>query len=99
MQKSSVQTLIMKHEQELERISGLTQEEAVNEQLHRVEEELSQDIAVLVKEKAKEKVNKTAKELLATTVQRLAADHTTESTVSVVNLPNDEMKGRIIGRR
>ena len=47
---------------------------------------------------AKEKVNKTAKELLATTVQRLAADHTTESTVSVVNLPNDEMKGRIIGR-
>ena len=99
--ESSVQTLIMKHEQELERISGLTQEEAVNEQLHRVEEELSQDIAVLVKEKereAKEKVNKTAKELLATTVQRLAADHTTESTVSVVNLPNDEMKGRIIGR-
>ena len=90
----------MKHEQELERISGLTQEEAVNEQLQRVEEELSQDIAILVKEKkkAKEKVDKTAKELLATTVQRLAADHTTESTVSVVNLPNDEMKGRIIGR-
>ena len=57
MQKSSVQTLIMKHEQELERISGLTQEEAVNEQLHRVEEELSQDIAVLVKEK-KEKLKK-----------------------------------------
>ena len=53
MQKSSVQTLIMKHEQELERISGLTQEE-VNEQLQRVEEELSQDIAVLVKEKEKE---------------------------------------------
>ena len=99
--ESSVQTLIMKHEQELERISGLTQEEAVKEQLQRVEEELSQDIAILVKEKekeAKEKVDKTAKELLATTVQRLAADHTTESTVSVVNLPNDEMKGRIIGR-
>ena len=89
----------MKHEQELERISGLTQEEAVKEQLQRVEEELSQDIAILVKEKkAKEKVDKTAKELLATTVQRLAAEHTTESTVSVVNLPNDEMKGRIIGR-
>ncbi|EUX06141.1 ribonuclease Y [Staphylococcus aureus] len=87
--ESSVQTLIMKHEQELERISGLTQEEAINEQLQRVEEELSQD---------KEKVDKTAKELLATAVQRLAADHTSESTVSVVNLPNDEMKGRIIGR-
>ena len=98
--ESSVQTLIMKHEQELERISGLTQEEAVKEQLQRVEEELSQDIAILVKEKKKrkEKVDKTAKELLATTVQRLAAEHTTESTVSVVNLPNDEMKGRIIGR-
>ena len=98
--ESSVQTLIMKHEQELERISGLTQEEAVKEQLQRVEEELSQDIAILVKEKRKEKekVDKTAKELLATTVQRLAAEHTTESTVSVVNLPNDEMKGRIIGR-
>ena len=55
MQKSSVQTLIMKHEQELERISGLTQEEAVKEQLQRVEEELSQDIAILVKEKKKRK--------------------------------------------
>ena len=98
--KESVQTLIMKHEQELERISGLTQEEAVKEQLQRVEEELSQDIAILVKEKkrSERKVDKTAKELLATTVQRLAAEHTTESTVSVVNLPNDEMKGRIIGR-
>ena len=62
MQKSSVQTLIMKHEQELERISGLTQEEAVNEQLHRVEEELSQDIAVLVKEKKlKKKLTKQQK--------------------------------------
>src|SRR5699024_11600127 len=67
----------------------------------RVEEELSHDIAILVKEKekeAKETVDKNAKELLATTVQRLAAEHTSESTVSVVNLPNDEMKARIIGR-
>ncbi|RIL81371.1 ribonuclease Y [Staphylococcus cohnii] len=99
--ESSVQSLINKHEQELERISGLTQEEAANEQLQRVEEELSHDIAILVKEKekeAKEAVDKNAKELLATTVQRLAAEHTSESTVSVVNLPNDEMKGRIIGR-
>ncbi|WP_278925708.1 ribonuclease Y [Staphylococcus auricularis] len=99
--ESSVQDLINKHEQELERISGLTKEEAVNEQLQRVEEELSQDIAILVKEKqkeAKETIDKNAKELLATAVQRLAAEHTSESTVSVVNLPNDEMKGRIIGR-
>ncbi|MFQ3871451.1 ribonuclease Y [Staphylococcus sp. Mo2-1] len=99
--ESSVQTLINKHEQELERISGLSQEEAAQEQLQRVEDELSQDIAILVKEKekeAKEAVDKNAKELLATTVQRLATEHTSESTVSVVNLPNDEMKGRIIGR-
>ena len=99
--ESSVQLLIMKHEQELERISGLTRDQAKQEQLERVEEELSQDIAVLVREKqleAKETIDKTAKELLATTVQRLAADYTSESTVSVVNLPNDEMKGRIIGR-
>ncbi|MDN8839689.1 Rnase Y domain-containing protein, partial [Staphylococcus aureus] len=64
--ESSVQSLINKHEQELERISGLTQEEAANEQLQRVEEELSHDIAILVKEKekeAKEAVDKNAKEL------------------------------------
>ena len=79
----------------------MTREEARKEQFSKVEEELSHDIAVLVKEKERElksNVDKKAKELLATTVQRLAADHTSESTVSVVNLPNDEMKGRIIGR-
>src|SRR5699024_10411843 len=99
--ESNVQDIITKHEQELERISGLTREEARKEQFSKVEEELSHDIAVLVKEKERElksNVDKKAKELLATTVQRLAADHTSESTVSVVNLPNDEMKGRIIGR-
>ena len=64
MQKSSVQTLIMKHEQELERISGLTQEEAVKEQLQRVEEELSQDIAILVKKRKKKKLIKQLKNYL-----------------------------------
>lgn len=99
--ESNVQEIIMKHEQELERISGLTREEARKEQFSQVEDELSHDIAVLVKEKERElkaNVDKKAKELLSITVQRLAADHTSESTVSVVNLPNDEMKGRIIGR-
>ena len=89
----------MKHEQELERISGLTQEEAVKEQLQRVEEELSQDIAILVKEKKrseKKKLIRQLKNYLLQLYKRLAAEHTTESTVSVVNLPNDEMKGRII---
>ena len=61
--ESSVQTLIMKHEQELERISGLTQEEAVKEQLQRVEEELSQDIAILVKEKEKKRKKKLIRQL------------------------------------
>ena len=90
----------MKHEQELERISGLTQEEAVNEQLQRVEEELSQDIAVLVKEKRKKLKKKLikSKRIISYYRSKISADHTTESTVSVVNLPNDEMKGRIIGR-
>ena len=61
--ESSVQTLIMKHEQELERISGLTQEEAVKEQLQRVEEELSQDIAILVKRKKKKRKKKLIRQL------------------------------------
>ena len=90
----------MKHEQELERISGLTQEEVVNEQLQRVEEELSQDIAVLVKEKRKKLKKKLikSKRIISYYRSKISHDHTTESTVSVVNLPNDEMKGRIIGR-
>ena len=91
----------MKHEQELERISGLTQEEeAVKSNFNELKKNCHKILQYLLRKRkeAKEKVDKTAKELLATTVQRLAADHTTESTVSVVNLPNDEMKGRIIGR-
>ncbi|RAI82781.1 ribonuclease Y [Macrococcoides goetzii] len=99
--EQSVQDIIVKHEQELTRISGLTQEEAKQEIIDQVEDELTHDIAVMVKEKeqeAKMLVDKKAKMVLATTVQRLAAEHTSESTVSVINLPNDEMKGRIIGR-
>ena len=90
----------MKHEQELERISGLTQEEAVMNNFNELKKNCHKILQYLLKKKkrSERKVDKTAKELLATTVQRLAADHTTESTVSVVNLPNDEMKGRIIGR-
>ncbi len=99
--EQSVQGIIAQHEQELTRISGLTQEEAKQEIIDQVEEELTHDIAVMVKEKeqeAKQNIDKKAKMLLATTVQRLAAEYTSESTVSVINLPNDEMKGRIIGR-
>ena len=86
---------------ELERISGLTREEARTIILERVEHELKHDTAVMIKEseiRAKEESDKKAKEILSLAIQRCAADHVAETTVSVVNLPNDEMKGRIIGR-
>ncbi len=92
---------ISQQETELSRISGLTRDEARQELFSQVEHELSHDMAVMVKDK-KEKmtreVDKEARELLALTAQRYAAEYTSESTVSVVSLPNDEMKGRIIGR-
>ncbi|WP_198530431.1 ribonuclease Y [Bacillus sp. LL01] len=99
--ESKVDDLVRKQQEELERISALTREEAKNIILDRVENELSHDIAIMVKEsenRAKEDADKKAKEILSLAVQRCAADHVAETTVSVVNLPNDEMKGRIIGR-
>lgn len=92
---------ISQQETELSRISGLTRDEAREELFSQVEQELSHDMAVMVKEKKEamtRDVEKEARELLALTAQRYAAEYTSESTVSVVNLPNDEMKGRIIGR-
>lgn len=92
------------HEQkieELERVSGLTADQAKQELLKSVEEDIKHDTAVLIKEYdniAKEEADKKAKEYIVTAIQRCAADHVAESTVSVVQLPNDEMKGRIIGR-
>src|SRR5699024_8045943 len=77
------------------------EDQKIKEIITEVERELSHDMAVMVKEKEdqmKLDVDKKAKELLAVTAQRYAAEYTSESTVSVVNLPNDEMKGRIIGR-
>ena len=92
---------ISQQETELSRISGLTRDEAREELFSQVEQELSHDMALMVKDKKdamKRDVDKEARELLALTAQRYAAEYTSESTVSVVNLPNDEMKGRIIGR-
>ena len=86
---------------ELERISQLTTEEAKNQLLADVEKEVRHDSVLLIKEienKAKEEANKRAKDILAYAVQKCAADYVAETTVSLVNLPNDEMKGRIIGR-
>ncbi len=93
--------LVAVQQTELEKISALTRDEAKHLILDDVERELSTDIAVMTKEseqRAKEESEKRAREILSLAVQRFAADHVAETTVSVVNLPNDEMKGRIIGR-
>ena len=87
---------------ELERISGLTSEQAKDYILDTVKEEVQHETAVMIKEmesEAKQEADKKAKEIIASAIQRCAADHVAETTVSVVNLPNDEMKGRIIGRK
>ena len=87
--------------QELERISGLTSIQAKEYLLKTVEEEVKHETAVMVKEmeiKAKEEADKKAKNYIVSAIQRCAADHVSEATISVVQLPNDEMKGRIIGR-
>lgn len=86
---------------ELERISGLSTDEAKDILLQRVKDEIQHEIAQLIKDveqQAREDADKKAREIITQAIQRCAADHVSESTVSVVNLPNDEMKGRIIGR-
>ncbi len=87
--------------QELERISGLTSEQAKEYLLKTVEDDVRHDSAVMIKEieaEAKEEADKKAREYVIGAIQRCAADHVAEATISVVQLPNDEMKGRIIGR-
>jgi ribonuclease Y len=86
---------------DLERISGLSTEEAKEIILNRVREEIQHEIAQMIKDveqQAKEEADKKARDIITQAIQRCAADHVSESTVSVVSLPNDEMKGRIIGR-
>lgn len=99
--QSKVDEMVRVQQAELERISSLTRDEAKSIILERTEQELAHDTAIMIKEsenRAKEESDKKAKELLSLAIQRCAADHVAETTVSVVNLPNDEMKGRIIGR-
>ena len=99
--EAEVEELSQKRVQELERISGLTSEQAKDYLLKTVEDEVKHDTAVMVKtleSRAKEEADKKAKELVVNAIQRCAADHVAETTISVVQLPNDEMKGRIIGR-
>ncbi len=98
---AEVEELFAKEMEELEKISGLTTEQAKEFLLKSVEEDVKHDTAKLIKElenKAKEEADKKAREYVVTAIQRCAADHVAETTVSVVQLPNDEMKGRIIGR-
>jgi len=100
-QKEEVAKLNQQRVQELERISGLTSEQAKEILLKTVEEDVKLDTAKLIKEsvaQAKEEANKKAKDIVVTAIQKCAADHVAETTISVVQLPNDEMKGRIIGR-
>ena len=99
--EAKVEELSKQRVQELERISGLTSEQAKEYLLKTVEEDVKHDTAKMIKEleaQAKEEADKKAKEYVVTAIQRCAADHVAETTISVVQLPSDEMKGRIIGR-
>ena len=99
--KHEVEEFHARQLQELEKISGLTSEQAKEYLIKTVEEEVKHETALLIKElesKAKEEADKKAKDFVVTAIQRCAADHVAETTISVVQLPNDEMKGRIIGR-
>ncbi len=99
--ESKVDDMIAEQKTKLEKISGYTSEEAKQIILDKLEGELAQESAVMIREsenQVKEESDKKAKNILSLALQRCAADHVAETTVSVVNLPNDEMKGRIIGR-
>ena len=99
--KGEVNELLEKQVQELQRIAGLSKEEAKEYLLSEMDKEITTEKAKIIRElnqKAKEESIKNAKEIITYAVQKCAADHTSETTVSIVNLPSDEMKGRIIGR-
>jgi len=99
--KKELEGFVAKQIEELEKISGLTAEEAKALLLDEIEKDVRHDASLMIKDietKAKEEADKKAKQIITGAIQRCAADHVAESTVSVVALPNDEMKGRIIGR-
>ncbi|WP_123054032.1 ribonuclease Y [Clostridium sp. JN-1] len=99
--QQNVEQLYEKQRKELERLSGLTSEQAKEILLDEVNKEIKHESAMMIKEvetRAKEEADKKAREIITCAIQRCAADHVAETTVYVVSLPNDEMKGRIIGR-
>lgn len=96
-----LENIYNKQLEELQRISGLTEEQAKQQLLSNLDKEITQEKAAIIRDleaKAKEDATKNAREIISYAIQKCAADHTSETTVSVVALPNDEMKGRIIGR-
>ena len=99
--KQELSEIFNRQMSELQRISGLTREEAKAQLLNEMEKQLTSEKATLLKEmqsKLKDEAEKSAKEVIGYAIQKCAADHTSETTVSIVSLPNDDMKGRIIGR-
>jgi ribonuclease Y len=99
--QEQINELLRKQQEELERISGLTSDEAKQMLLSAAEQEIRHEMAQMIKEieqEAREEADKRAKDIITLAIQRCAADHVAETTVSVVTLPNEEMKGRIIGR-
>ncbi|HIU52219.1 MAG TPA: ribonuclease Y [Candidatus Merdicola faecigallinarum] len=100
-EKGELEQIIERQTQELERISGLSSEDAKKQLLSELDKKITTEKAFLIKEleqKFKEKSEKNAKEIISYAIQKCAADHSQETTVSIVSLPNDDMKGRIIGR-
>lgn len=100
-EREELQLMLERQRLELERLAGMTTEEARNLLLRRTEEELQHEMAVMIHEiesKAREEAERRARQIISLAIERCAADHVAETTVSVVSLPNDEMKGRIIGR-
>ena len=99
--KNEIEEVLNKQMEELQKISGLTKEDAKKQLLSEMENQLTAEKANLVRNmenQVKETADKTAKEVIGYAIQKCAADHTSETTVSIVALPNDDMKGRIIGR-
>jgi len=99
--EKEMERLLQEEKEKLQNISGMTRDEAKQLLLKKLEDEVKQEAAIMIKrteEEAREKADKEARKIIGLAIQRCAADHTVETTVSVVSLPSDEMKGRIIGR-
>ena len=99
--EKDLEDLIAEERDRLEHLAGMTADQAREELLNRVREDVSRDAAAIIREseaRAREEADKRARNIVGIAIQRVAADHTAESTVSVVHIPSDDMKGRIIGR-